>query len=362
MIGAPITRGVGERGEMTDTALDVTVVIPHYAGAQVVECLEALFACPDRPAAVVLVDDGSTDGTAERAAQRFPSIRLVRNPVNLGFVGACNRGLAEVASAWAVLLNDDALADPGWLAALVRALAADRSVAAVQPKIVTVADPARFDYAGAAGGLIDRYGYPFALGRWFDRTEIDRGQYDAPREIFWASGTAMGLSMEAYRRVGPLETAFRMHMEEIDWCWRCILAGYRIMSVPSARVRHHGAMTLRAASPRKMYLNHRNSFLMLLKNYSAATLVRVLPARLGLEALTVVAALATGQFWRALGAFAGPFGAMALLPRIWPARRRVQAMRVRPDAEVARFMYGGSIALRHLRRLPAPAPSPSGGA
>jgi len=342
---------------VTTQVFDVSVVIPHYAGAQVLECLEALFACADQPAEVIVVDDAARDGTSDRAAERYPQIRLTRNLVNLGFVGACNRGLAEATGKYAVLLNDDALVETGWLESLVGAMEADPSIGAAQPKIVSAKDLAQFEYAGAAGGLLDRYGYPFALGRWFEHCETDRGQYDAPREIFWASGTAMGMRMSVYREIGGLDPVFQMHMEEIDWCWRCRLAGHRVVSVPAARVRHYGALTLRSESFSKMYLNHRNSFLMLFKNYGLRSLLWVVPVRLFLECLTVAGSVVTGNWGRARASVGGVWGACALLPRIMPARKRIQATRRRSDAEIAEHLYRGSIALRYLFRRPAPTSS-----
>lgn len=340
---------------MTGQRYDASVVIPHYAGWQVLECLERLYAAPDQPSEVILVDDASPDGSTEDATRGFPGIRVIRNPVNLGFAGACNRGLAEVLTRYAVLLNDDALVEPGWLLALVEAMEADPAIAAAQPKILRARDSTRFEYAGAAGGLLDRYAYPFALGRWFEQCETDTGQYDVPRDIFWASGTAMIMRMDGYREVGGLDAGFRMHMEEIDWCWRCHLMGYRVVNAPRSRVLHYGAMTLRPESYEKMYLNHRNSFLMLLKNYRWTSLLAVVPVRLLLEFVTIVGSLLRGNWLRALAALSGPCGGLLLLLRMLPERRRLQAMRRRSDAQVAKRMYRGSIALRYLLHRPPPA-------
>jgi GT2 family glycosyltransferase len=341
---------------MDTHTLAISVIVPHYSGEQLFECLDALLACPDQPAEIILVDDCSVDGTSEAAARRYPGLRMLRNPANLGFVGACNRGLAEAAQPFAALLNDDALVEPGWLDVCLAALEADPSIAAVQPKIVRAQNPSTFDYAGGAGGLIDRYAYPYALGRWFDRLETDTGQYDTPREIFWASGTAIAMRMDAVRTVGLLDRALQMHMEEIDWCWRAITAGYRIVNAPSARVRHYGAATLKADSFRKMYLNHRNSFMLILKNYSILSVLWIAPLRFLLELLTVAGSLATGNVRRALAAFLAPFAAAVKLPHILHERRRIAKLRRRPDWDVATRMYRGSIAIRYLLRLGSPSP------
>jgi len=347
------------RAPMTQQVFDACVVIPHYAGRQLLECLEALYACEDMAASILVVDDAGPGDAIAEAQSAYPGIHVLRNSSNLGFVGACNRGLTyalEHNHEFAVLLNDDAMVDPGWLRELIAALSADTSIAACQPKILSARNPAQFDYSGAAGGMIDRYAYPWALGRWFEHVESDLGQYDTPREIFWASGAASCYRVEVLRRIGLLEPVLKMHMEEIDWCWRAWLAGYRVVSVPSARVRHYGAVTLTTDRFRKIFLNHRNSMIMLLKNYSSATLACTLPVRLMLEAITVAGALITGKFKRAFGAAAGVLGLIPVLPEVIRARRRVQSLRQRSDAHVMRQMFPGSIALRYLLGRSAPEP------
>ena len=349
---------------MAGSWFDVCVIIPHYAGEQVLECLDAIGACPDRPAEVVLVDDACADGTSDLAAVHHPEVTLLRNPRNLGFVGACNRGLehaVERGARYAFLLNDDALVEPGWLEHIVAAMERDTSVAAVQPKVMSVGKPGMFDYAGAAGGLMDRYGYPFALGRWFDECERDEGQYDTPRDIFWASGAAICMRVSVCRKIGLLDDLFQMHMEEIDWCWRAWIAGYRVRSVPAARVRHYGAATLTGESFRKQFLNHRNSVMMLLKNCGTARLLTDLPVRLALEAVTIAGALATGRWTRAAASFRGTLAALRMLPRLLPARRAIQGMRARSEDAVLRMTYPRSIAFRYLLHRGSPVRAESAG-
>jgi GT2 family glycosyltransferase len=336
---------------------DVSVIVPHYAGDQVLECLDALFACPDRPSDVILVDDASTDGTTDEVGRQFPAVRIVRNLENLGFVGACNRGLIEATQPVAVLLNDDALVEPSWLDVCVAALENNPEIAAVQPKIVTVTEPDTFEYAGAAGGMMDRFGYPYALGRWFETVEKDFGQYDTARDIFWASGVAMVVRRQAVEQIGALDPAFGMHMEEIDWCWRARLAGWRVVSAPAARVRHYGARTLHAESPRKMYLNHRNSLMMLLKNYTTPSLLWIVPIRIMLELLTILGSIVTGRYNRAQAAMLAPIGVFASIRHIKRERARIATLRVRTDREITQFMYSGSIALRRIFGRGAPSSS-----
>jgi len=259
----------------------------------------------------------------------------------------------------ALLLNDDALVEDGWTEALISAMESGPRIAACQPKIVQAGEPSRFDYAGGAGGLMDRYGYPFGLGRWFDTLEQDTGQYDTPADIFWASGTAVCLRLDTCREIGILEPLLEMHMEEIDWCWRAIIAGWRVVNAPTTRVRHYGALSLKTDSYRKAYLNHRNSVMLLLKNYTFGTLVRVLPVRLMLETITMLGGIATGKWRRAAASFMGTLGAFTRLPGILRARRLIAETRKRSDDEVSRWMYPRSIALRYLLGKPAPPTSES---
>jgi hypothetical protein len=323
-------------------ALAVTVVIPHLAGEFVAGCLEAISTCDDLPSEIIVVDDGSSDGSTERAEKRFPDIRVVRNERNLGFPGACNRGLTSATFPIIVLLNDDTTVQPGWLAAIVKQLDQHPQAGAVQPKILSAHSPGRFDYAGGAGGLMDRFGYPFALGRLFDHLEEDQGQYDEPQEIFWASGTAIGLRREALDEVGLLDETFEMHMEEIDLCWRMWLAGWTVRSAPDGRVTHFAGGTLAMGSYRKMALNHRNGLIMLLKNHSLPTLLWMMPFRLILESLTVVHSLIRGDLKRALAAATAPFKAARRLPHIIATRRGL----IRRRAGRTLPLYRGSVALR----------------
>lgn len=327
----------------------VTIVIPHYNGRILLDGLSSLFQHTRyRPFEVIVVDDGSSDGSVEEAKARFPEIKVLRNARNLGFAASCNRGLAAAEGRYVVLLNNDVEVQSGWLSELVRFADTHEEVGACQPKILSVRDRTRFDYSGAAGGLMDLFGYPFCLGRVFEDIEENRGQYDTPRPIFWASGTAMLIRKETLKGTGLLDERFFMHHEEIDLCWRMHLAGYAVWSVPSSVVYHHSAWTLPPRSFRKMVLNHRNSLMMLVKNYSLRNLVRIFPLRLGLECTTMLAFAAKLDLKRAAASLWGTLWVIGHLGEIWSARRRVQRMRRVSDEEVMKWMFRGSIALRHF--------------
>ena len=235
---------------------------------------------------MLLVDNGSTDGSMEVAGS-FPGIRTIRSVVNLGYAGGCNLGLENAKGEYVLLLNDDALVTPPMVGRLVEAMKSDLGVAACQPKVLSIGNPGRFDYAGAAGGEMDRFGFPFCRGRIFDTVEVDGGQYDQGSEIVWASGACCLLRMSALREVGLLDADFFAHMEEIDLQWRLRNRGYRVMAVPQAIVYHEAGSTLGSDKPMKVYLNHRNSLAMLMKNHNPGELALVLPVRFLLDMVAV---------------------------------------------------------------------------
>lgn len=217
---------------------------------------------------VIVADNGSTDDSLRVLADEFPSVETIRFDENHGFAGGYNRALAAVEGDYdyAVLLNSDVRVADDWHSPLLTFMEEHPEVTAVQPKIMSDTEPTKFEYAGAAGGYLDRHGYPYCRGRIFDTVETDTGQYDTPAEIHWASGAAMMVRIADYLAAGGLDEEFFAHMEEIDLCWRLRLRGGKIMAVPSAKVYHLGGGSLPVGNPRKTYLNFRNSLLMLHKN------------------------------------------------------------------------------------------------
>lgn len=299
----------------------VTVVIPHYRAETLDECLASLSAHGDPSLRLLVVDDGGDGPALRRSRQRFPTVEVLRNERRLGFCGSCNRGLAATRSPFALLLNDDTRVTPGWLAPLMAAVAADPTVGACQPKLLSLSRPGYFDYSGGAGGHIDRLGYTFCRGRLFDEVERDEGQYDRPAGLFWACGSAMFLRLDAVRQVGLLDEAYFMHFEEIDLCWRLRLAGWRVVSAPASVVYHHAAQSLPPEAFAKVYLNHRNNMVALLKNLPARRLWWLLPLRLPLEVAAAVGYLLRGRLLCALAPLAGLAWIAAHPLSLWRRRR-----------------------------------------
>ncbi len=219
---------------------------------------------------VIVADNGSTDDSVEYVRCLFPSVEIIAFSENLGFAEGYNQVIDMIAARckykYCVLLNSDVEVKDDWLTPLWRFMESHPKAGACQPVIRSVIEPDRFEYAGAAGGFLDRHGYPYCRGRIFDTVETDCGQYDTLMQVFWASGAALMVDIEVYRRCGGLDKEFFAHMEEIDLCWRILLSGREVWAVPDARVYHLGGGSLPASNPRKTYLNFRNNLLMLHKN------------------------------------------------------------------------------------------------
>ncbi len=215
---------------------------------------------------VIVADNGSTDGSVEFLKKEYPDTRLIAFDKNYGFTGGYNRAFKEIDAEYYILINSDIRVTDGWIEHLIDFMDSHPDAGICMPKILSEAEPRKFEYAGACGGFIDRYGYPFCRGRILSEIEEDNGQYDTPMEIFWASGACMAVRSSIYKQLYGLDELFFAHMEEIDFCWRAKLMGYHVWSVPQSMVYHVGGGALPNDSPFKLYLNYRNNLLMLYKN------------------------------------------------------------------------------------------------
>ena len=263
----------------------VSVVILGWNGRQFLEnFLPSVVAYTTAPVyEIVYADNLSTDDSVAYVAAHFPNIRIIQNLSNKGFAAGYNECLSHISAKYYVLLNQDVEVSEGWLEPLVAIAEGDEKVAAVQPKIRSYHQKEYFEYAGAAGGLMDWMGYAFCRGRLFDTIEKDEGQYDTVENIFWASGAAMFVRANAYWQAGGLDEDFFAHQEEIDLCWRMKNLGYRIVVQPKAIVYHVGGGSLPQGNPTKTFLNFRNNLMMLYKNLPDAELWWKLPFRFILD-------------------------------------------------------------------------------
>lgn len=247
----------------------LSVIILNWNGSKLLrEFLPSVIANTQGPEVEVIVaDNGSTDDSLEVMCKEFPTVKILAFDENLGFSGGYNRAISEVNSEFVILLNSDVETPPGWWQPLLAFMNSNPGVGACQPKILSYMRKDMFEYAGAAGGLLDKYGYPYCRGRLFDKIEYDMCQYDVgPEDIAWASGAALMVRREVYVDAGGLDELFFAHMEEIDLCCRIHNLGYRVCVVPESHVYHLGGATLNQGNPQKTYLNFRNNLLLLHKN------------------------------------------------------------------------------------------------
>ena len=320
--------------------MDTAVVILNWNGLPMLQAyLPTLVARTQDPGAyIVVADNGSTDGSVDWLQANWPDIRTLRFDKNYGFTGGYNRALREIDADYYVLLNSDVEVSEGWLAPLVGFLEEHPEVGICQPKILSMADRGRFEYAGAAGGFIDRYGYPFCRGRILSPLESDTGQYDEAEECFWATGACMVVRSALYHHLGGLDELFFAHMEEIDFCWRAKLLGYQVWCVPASTVWHVGGGTLPNNSPKKLYFNYRNNLLMLYKNLPERVRWSRIFIRMCLDGASAAIYLLSGKW---------PF-----FKAVWRAHRDYR--RMRRDEDPSPFeeernnigLYDGSIVLK----------------
>jgi GT2 family glycosyltransferase len=263
----------------------ISIVILNWNGRELMEKFlpSVIENSPAEIAEVVVADNGSTDDSIRMLKEKFPSVRRISFDKNLGFAGGYNKAMEQIRAEYTVLLNSDVEVTPGWLTEPLALLESDSNIAAVQPKLIAQKNKAYFEYAGAAGGFMDKYGYPYCRGRILSVVEKDEGQYDTGIDIFWATGACMFVKTDVYKKEGGLDATFFAHQEEIDLCWRLRSRGYRIVYTPESVVYHVGGATLKVENPHKTFLNFRNNLLMIYKNISPKELDRVMFIRYWLD-------------------------------------------------------------------------------
>ncbi|MFI5185473.1 MAG: glycosyltransferase family 2 protein [Chitinophagales bacterium] len=274
----------------------VAIVILNWNGRKYLEqFLPSVSATAFSNFEIIVVDNCSTDDSTSFLEKNFSSIRVIHLPVNYGFAKGYNEALKHVIADYYVLLNSDVEVNADWLQPMVALLEKDRTLAACQPKILSYHKKDLFEYAGGAGGWIDKYGYPFAKGRIFDICEEDHGQYDDVSLVFWVSGAAMFIRSSVFHEVSGFDEYFFAHQEEIDLCWRIQLAGYKLSSCPASVVYHVGGGTLPRGNTMKTYLNFRNNQIMLAKNLPWSQKWWKIPFRIFLDTVSAFKGLLIGD-------------------------------------------------------------------
>lgn len=276
----------------------LAIVILNWNGRSFLEQFLPSVCAFSSEARIILADNASSDDSLTFVRANYPQIQIIVNESNGGFAKGYNDALKQVDADFYLLLNSDIEVTGNWLDPLLKMME-DPTVAGCQPKVLSFHDKKLFEHAGASGGYLDRDYFPFCRGRIFDKFEFDEGQYDGETEVFWATGAALMIRSELFHLAGGFDEAFFAHMEEIDLCWRLKKQGYKFMVVPQSRIYHVGGGTLPYLSPRKSYLNFRNSLYMIIKNHDGLLFTKLFH-RLTLDGLAALRFLLRGE-WKHLG-------------------------------------------------------------
>lgn len=275
--------------------MKVAVVILNWNGKQLLEQFLPSVVQYSKEATIYVADNASTDDSVAFIKDQFPEVSIVVNPTNTGYAGGYNDALQHIEADVYALVNSDIEVTENWLQPIIKTFQNEPTTAIIQPKILDYKNKDYFEYAGAAGGFIDQYGYPFCRGRIFNTLEKDLGQYDTNQEIFWASGACFFIRSNVYKELKGFDTSFFAHQEEIDLCWRAINKRHTIKYLFESKVFHVGGATLQQGNPKKTELNFRNSLLMLTKNLPKKVLFRVLFIRMVLDGIAGIKFLLEGQ-------------------------------------------------------------------
>ena len=324
----------------------IAIVILNWNGSGFLEkFLPSVLSSVYAGVRVIVADNASTDNSVSFLRKHYPQVSIIQNSSNEGFAKGYNTALKQVEADYYVLLNSDVEVTPGWIEPVITLMESDKAIAACQPKIMAYHNKAQFEYAGASGGWLDQFGYPFMRGRVFDICETDTGQYDDEQQCFWASGAAFFVRAPVYHALGGLDEFFFAHQEEIDLCWRAQLAGYKIYVQPASVVYHVGGGTLPTGNSRKAFLNFRNNLIMLAKNLPLASAVWKIPFRMSLDVLSGLRGLFSGDKGYFFAIFKSHFYFMG-----WILRHRNQSVFPSKKGEKLYGWYNGSVVWQYFIR------------
>ena len=305
--------------------MKIAVVILNWNGVKLLEQFLPSIVNYSPEADIYVADNASTDDSIAFVKTNFPSVQIIQNESNLGFAEGYNEALKSVDAEIFALVNSDIEVTENWLKPILQTFENEPKTAIIQPKILDYKNKEYFEYAGAAGGFTDKYGYMFCRGRIFDTLEKDYGQYDDNCEIFWASGACFFIRSSVYRQLKGFDADFFAHQEEIDLCWRAFNKGLVIKYNSQSVVFHLGGATLQQGNPKKTFLNFRNSLLMMLKNLPKNQLFPVLFIRLILDGIAGIHFLFEGKFKHLLAIIKAHFAFYYLLPSSYKKREPFQA-------------------------------------
>lgn len=314
-----------------NSAPEVDVIILSYLDyGRLQKCADSVLASTYPNMRLAIADNGSGPNVIAAVKERYsenPKVSIIENRENLGYAEGNNVALRATEGKYCVILNNDAIVDRNWLEPMVEYLDRNAKAGACQPKILDIKDPRRFEHSGAAGGYLDRYGYPFMRGRLFDTLENDEGQYDDHASLDWCSGTAFMAKREVLEKVGLFDPIYFMYGEENDLCWRIKRCGYDIAFVPRSKVYHEGMGSIGKRPLFKLHLNYRNNIILLMKNFSLTQLVAALPVRMALDAVNILYFMISKPMsFRFISIIWAYCELAIMLPRITCTRMRTQRL------------------------------------
>jgi GT2 family glycosyltransferase len=323
----------------------IAVVILNWNGAKLLEQFLPSVIKFSEEATIYVADNASTDASIEVIQNQFPSVKIIKNTGNFGYAKGYNEALQEVEEEYYALVNSDIEVTKNWLTPVINLFESQPETAIIQPKLLDSKKKTHFEYAGAAGGFIDKFGYPFCRGRIFDTVEEDQNQYDDEIEIFWATGACFFIRKDVFRILNGFDADFFAHQEEIDLCWRAFNLGYQTKYTPKSVVYHVGGATLNEGNPMKTYLNFRNSLLMLTKNLPKNQLLPILFIRLVLDGIAGVQFIFKGKFMHCLAIIHAHFAFYKGFRQFYKKRMTTQKTNYYKIASivVAYFLKNGKI-------------------
>lgn len=317
----------------------VSVIILNWNGNKLLrEYLPSVVQYSNQDIAeVVVADNGSTDDSLKILQSEFPSVRVIPLNENHGFAKGYNLAIEQISTPYCILLNDDVRVTEHWIEPMFEYIETHPKIGALQPKLLSDRNPNSFEYAGAAGGYLDRFGYPYCRGRIFDTIEEDKGQYDKVCKVMWATGACLMIRTELYRKVGGLDNDFFAHMEEIDLCWRVRNLGYDLVCIPDSKVYHYGGASLSMGNPRKTKLNFRNSLLMLYKNLPVQYRCRIIFTRLILDGIAAANFFVHGQMKHVKAIWDAHREAKQMIRDIYRNKHQIQDISIKSQPSEAQF-------------------------
>jgi GT2 family glycosyltransferase len=331
--------------------LKIAVVVLNYNGKKHLDtCFKSLRKSTYLNVNYYLLDNASTEDDVAYVKQFYPWVKIIRNPHNNGYCAAYNLAFSICEEPYIICLNNDVEVTQNWLEPMIEMAEKNPKIAAIQPKILSYSKRDYFEYAGASGGEMDCFGFPFMRGRIFDTLEKDEGQYNHPKQIFWASGACLFLRASALKESGTLDEIIVHHMDEIDLCWRLHLHGYEIWVEPKSVLYHIGGATIKSKSFKKTYWNHRNSLYIMFKNYGLGNAVSKTIVHVILDYVALFQALVTRNFGMAKGILWAHGWLLGHIPTIIKERRLVQARRKLNDKQMASKFYQFSIVMDYFMK------------